>query len=396
MSVTVTAASDLESLRPAPGSSLPSPGERARLFFLEHIYSHICGLTFGEWLRLLWENRFAVDPPFWARAAFLTLTSAITSQDRWRESLLHGRKIAATEVPPPLFILGHWRGGTTHLHNLMVRDPQFGYPTLFQVFYPRVFIGSHWTYSQIAKIALTSHRIIDNVAHGIEQPNEDEFALMALTFMSPYMSWAFPRRREHYDRYLTLRGVPEAELRRWKEAFVSFLKKLTYYQRKPMVLKSPTHTCRIKLLLELFPEAKFVHIHRDPYAVFRSTRHLEATMSTTLRFQKAPPRDLDTLVIDRYREMYDAYFEEKGLIPPERFHEIRYEDLERDPLGQVAHLYEALGLPGFEAARPELEHYVASLSDYKKNEYADLPADLRQRVSTAWRRSFDVWGYPVR
>src|SRR5687768_18104609 len=40
------------------------------------------------------------------------------------------------------------------------------------------------------------------------------------------------------------------------------------------ILKSPPHTCRVPTLLRLFPDARFVHIVRDPYAVYPSTLHL--------------------------------------------------------------------------------------------------------------------------
>ena len=33
---------------------------------------------------------------------------------------------------------------------------------------------------------------------------------------------------------------------------------------KRIVLKSPAHTARVRVLLELFPKARFVHIIRDP------------------------------------------------------------------------------------------------------------------------------------
>src|SRR5207245_5469736 len=84
---------------------------------------------------------------------------------------------------------------------------------------------------------------------------------------------SFPQRYEHYTRYLTFAGVPAAELEEWKRTMVWFLKKLTLRYRRPIVLKSPPHTARIRLLLELFPEARFVNIHRDHGAVFLSCRH---------------------------------------------------------------------------------------------------------------------------
>ncbi len=103
------------------------------------------------------------------------------------------------------------------------------------------------------------------------------------------MEWSFPRGRERYDRYLTFRGVPEADVARWKEALVLFLKKLTYKYDRPMLLKSPPHTARVRLLLELFPDARFLHIRRNPYTVFLSTRHLFTELTRALEFQRPAP-----------------------------------------------------------------------------------------------------------
>jgi hypothetical protein len=172
--------------------------------------------------------------------------------------------------------------------------------------------------------------------------------------------------------------------------------KMTFKYGKSLILKSPGHTCRIKVLLELFPEAKFVHIRRNPFDVFRSTEHLMRTGVTPLwTLQRPGFRDLDDRIIRQYKEVYDAFFEERGLIPKGRFHEISFEELEADPIGQVRGIYEALALPDFQQVQPALRRYVESLSGYKKNTLPELPPDLRERIAGQWRRCFDEWGYPV-
>ena len=50
-----------------------------------------------------------------------------------------------------------------------------------------------------------------------------------------------------------------------------FVKKISYkYIGKRVLLKSPANTGRIKEILEVYPDACFIHIHRDPYAVYQS------------------------------------------------------------------------------------------------------------------------------
>ena len=146
------------------------------------------------------------------QAAILTAGSGLNSLYRRKEMKAFGARLAGVSVRPPLFILGHWRSGTTLLHNLLALDEQFAYPNLYEVFFPHTFLCTEeYRAEQIAGL-IPSTRLIDNVAQGLRMPNEDEFASSALSLCSPYMLWSFPRNTAHYERYLTFRGVPEAEL----------------------------------------------------------------------------------------------------------------------------------------------------------------------------------------
>ncbi|HZR20097.1 MAG TPA: sulfotransferase [Verrucomicrobiae bacterium] len=227
----------------------------------------------------------------------------------------------------------------------------------------------------------------------LASPQEDEFALCGSSLRSCCMQWVFPRQKEKFRKYLTLRAADEADLAAWREAFLVFLKKLQWRYGRPLLLKSPQHTARIGLLLELFPEAKFVHIHRNPFHVFQSSRESFRILFTWNSLQRPDLETLDDWVLGQYREMYDAFFEQKPLIPAGRFHELSFEDLERDPIGQVRGLYEALDLPDFSQIEPKLRRYVESLAGYRKNRFSDLPAELKQRIRTEWSVCFEKWGY---
>jgi hypothetical protein len=366
--------------------------EKLRVFLVNWLFTSLYGMALDEWLGLLRRHRFSVDPPYLPRAAFMTLSGALTSLIRTYENRKYVARLTETEIKEPLFILGHWRSGTSHLHNLISLDEQFAHPTVWRVLNPHTFLTTE-RYSAIVKLASPETRLIDSMDLGADVPFEDEFATCG-SLCSPFLAEAFPRQADFYDRYLTFRTVPPEEVARWKEALLLFYKKLTWKFGRPLVLKSPPHTGRIALLLEMFPDARFVHIHRHPYAVFRSTKGQARTMQRTLCLQTANSRNLDARIIGRYRTIYDAFFEERDLIPDGQFHEIRFEDLERDPVAQMRGLYESLGIPGFETFRPSLENYVSDNSSYRKNVYEDLPVSLRREISQAWRRSFDEWDYP--
>ena len=174
-----------------------------------------------------------------------------------------------------------------------------------------------------------------------------------------------------------------------------FLKKLTWKYGKPLLLKSPPHTCRVKLLLDLFPEARFVHIHRNPFTVYQSTRHTLSRVLRLTRLQGGSGYDAEGSVVRRYREMYEVFFEERGVIPEGHYGEVGFESLESNPIGTVRGIYEALGLPDFGVVESDLRAYVDSLAGYRKNSFPELAVDLRGRIAEVWRRCFDAWGYPA-
>lgn len=234
---------------------------------------------------------------------------------------------------------------------------------------------------------------MDNVRVDFQAPNEDEFALCSLTQCSPYVGFSFPRRQDHYDRFLTFRGVPSDVVGQWKAALVLFLKKLTWKYDRPLVLKSPPHTCRIGLLLDLFPDARFVHIHRNPYVVCQSTLHWLRTAGPWYHLQRPGRVDLETRVLRVCREMYEVFFKERDLIPAGRWYEVGFEQLETDMIGQVRQIYEGLGLPDFAHVEPRLRSYHNAIGGYKKNEFQGLPSVQRERIARDWRRYFDEWGY---
>jgi hypothetical protein len=199
----------------------------------------ILGLvTFGDWLTLLRENGFAVDPPYWLRASMITLGSLGNSLHRRREEANYGSSIRETRVEPPLFVLGIWRSGTTHLQNLLAVDDRFAFPNWYQASFPHSFLSTEARSSRIGGFFVPRERAQDRMPFGFLLPAEDEFALASATARSPLLSWVFPRRAEHYDRYLTFRGVPEAEVVEWKAALLGFVRKLALKHGKPIVLKA--------------------------------------------------------------------------------------------------------------------------------------------------------------
>jgi len=354
----------------------------------------LAGISLGDWLKLLRDNRFAVTPSRIHRAMAIFFQSAQNSVFRKLENARFRSKVQDIKIHPPLFVLGHWCNGTTHLHNLLSVDQRFAFPNTYQVVFPHTFLSTETAGSRLYGFLLTKKRPMDNIEWTMQAPQEDEVELCNSTSMSPCLGWMFPERRDYYDRYLTFRGVTDSEIAVWEEAFRFFLKKLTWKYERPIILKSPPHTARIRLLLRMFPEAKFVHIHRNPYTVFHSSKKMFSININMNRLQ-ASPSDLDEWIFRQYRQMYEAFFEDRNLIGKGNYHEVRFEDLERDPIGQMRKLYETLGLPDFAQTESTLRNYVNSIATYKKNKYSDLSPDLRNRIAKEWSRCFEEWNYAI-
>lgn len=372
-----------------------SPSERFLVFMGKWFLPPfpITGVSFGHWTSLLLENRFRVHPIYWPRALLTTATSVANSFSAWSEQRKYGRAVEGVQIQSPLFILGHWRSGTTHLHNLLSQDPQFAFPNEYQTGFPHSFLSKEDSQSKLLARLLPKTRLIDNMELGVSLPQEDDAAICNLTLKSFLIGYCFPKRWDYYARYVSLKEVSPHELEVWRNAMTHFLKKLTWKYRKPLVLKSPVHTCRIKLLLEMFPDARFVHIHRNPYTVFQSMVHALEFGGSFGHLQRDNFQALNDRVITLYREMYDCFFEERQLIPEGKYHEMSFESLEEQPIREIEKLYQSLSLSGFAELAPTLERYLESQKGYQKNTFPSLDGTLRSRVFENWKRCFDEWGY---
>jgi omega-hydroxy-beta-dihydromenaquinone-9 sulfotransferase len=378
----------------------PSPAERDgwdpwREWFSLHFFTTLQGIAADTWWQHLRQNSFRVGFGHLARVALISVSSPVNSSFAKKDQRVFGDAIAKTEIQPPIFLLGHWRSGTTLLQRYFAMDERFSYPNFYQCVFPRGFLHSQEKNMKRWAGMLPKTRIFDQMDNDFASAAEDEFALCSLTGYSPYMGWSFPQNWDHYYRYLTFRNVPASELKEWKEAFLYFVRKVQFHTGKRVVLKSPPHTCRIKLLLDLFPGAKFVHIRRHPLAVFPSTKKMLTTFLKSTQLQSFDPSTLDQRIIDVYRELYDAFFDELSLIPKSDFCDIAYETLEQNPVETLRGLYEQLSLPDFSVIEPTIDRYVRSLATYQKNQFRPLPTELVDRLAREWDRSFTSWEYSL-
>ena len=351
------------------------------------------GSDFFAWLKLLAANRFAVAPPYWYIAGIVSGVSLANTVAGWFQRGLYGRRIRATAVTnPPLFVIGHWRTGTTLLHELFIRDPQFAFPDVHTCFCPSHFLISERVIKRYGAWLMPDKRPMDNMPFGWDRPQEDEFALALLGQPSTYADVAFPNRRPAHPGALDLSGLTPEQVKVWQRTIYRYVQALTVRDPRRQVLKSPPHTARVPTLLDVFPDAKFVHVVRDPRVVFPSTVNLWLSMARKHGFQTPKADGLEDKVVREFATIYARLEEARPLLRPGHFHELRYEELVRDPVGEMEKAYTALQLDGFAEARPRLEQYARDNAGYETNKYTLTPAQ-RERVEREWGDVIRRYGY---
>jgi hypothetical protein len=241
---------------------------------------------------------------------------------------------------------------------------------------------------------LPERRPMDNMNLGWDRPQEDEFALCMLGQPSPYLDIVFPNRPPLTPGALDLEGISPRERRNWKRTFYRYLQTLTFKDPRRLVLKSPPHSCRIPILLEMFPDARFIHIVRNPYDVFPSTVKLWKSLAEKHGVQTPHHRNIKERVLQTLPHLYAKLEEGKKRVRPDRFHELRYEDLVRDPLGEVRQIYDRLELGGFEELRPRLAEYLHRNANYETNKFRLAPAQ-RDEITQRWGDVIRHYGYPI-
>ena len=321
-------------------------------------------------LALALAIRYGIDREYIPRFLGVLTADAIFSPMRFWQSVTYGRRIKHAELhPEPLFLLGFWRSGTTLLHNLLAVDQRWGYINTYQAAMPDLFLAGQRRVRRLLESKLPENRGIDNIPVDFAMPQEEEIAMMCTCGLSPYVFLHFPRTAGKMLDYLFVGDrLDNSQSQRWRRKYLQLLGAASYNMgSKPLLLKSPSNTSRVSTLLELFPNARFVYIQRNPYDTLRSYIHLLRLMNDWHAFQRVDFNDLLKRQVLTYRQMALTYLEQRDLIPDGRLVEIKYEDLELDKLGQIHAIYGQLGLEGFESFKPQLEEYVESIAGFQKN-----------------------------
>lgn len=350
-----------------------------------------------DFLRLLRRNRFAIHPARWPMTFTVGTTTLFNTVLSVAQNAFLGKRIARTRIEqPPIFIIGHWRTGTTMLHELLTCDPQFAYPSNYDCFVPHHFLLSKPILAPLVNWLLPSRRPMDDMPVGAFSPQEDEFALCALGAPTPYLRMAFPNHPPADMDLLNLDRTSPERVQRFRDGIEFFFRSLTYHNNgRRLVLKSPPHTGRIRKLAEWFPEAKFIHLSRHPYQVFGSTLRLWRSLDQVQGFQlpRYADEQLEEFVFDAHARMYEGYYAQREGIHPANLIELKFEELVAHPESEIERIYDRLSLgPMSAAVRQGIGNYLRERRDHRTKPVS-LPQATLEQIDRRWSKYFAAFGY---
>lgn len=302
----------------------------------------------------------------------------------------------ARKAPPmeaPVFVIGHWRSGTTHLHNVLGKSPAFGHISPLASGLPdEILTLGTWLAPTLEK-ALPEDRHVDKVAVTPDSPQEDEIPLANLQNLSVFHAVYFPKTfRQTFDRGVFFDGCQERDIARWAMLVQHFAQKIALHQGKPLLLiKNPVYTARIKRLLSIWPKARFIHIRRDPCEVFVSTRNYYRKLLPELALQPFEHIDIDAFVLETFSRLMDRYESESAGLSDNQLIEVSYEHLISDPMTVLHRIHDQLSLPGWCAAEPKMTSYLSTIADYQTNATTNVDTEIQRVVDHAWAPHVATW-----
>lgn len=376
----------------------PEVAMSSKPFNLSH---YLLGVRFDNWIRLLAKVHFRIEPNRIPQAALTTLLSLVLFPFALVEAAVCAVPIAKTKLEKdPIFILGCWRSGTTYLQNLLSRDEQFGWadPVNTCMFSNSVLLG--WLLRGGVGVGLKNARPMDNVQYELSLPMEETFAVASFTPYAIDHMTAFPAAYHWYTKPAFVEDLTPLQRREWRAAYRYMIKKLSWRKGgKQLMFKSPDNTCRFRDLIEMYPDSKFINIHRDPYTTIKSTVHMFTKQMELLRLSPLPELndledEMEDVIIGVFERMYRDLFAYEDKFGENHFVNVSYEEFVKAPEEGLRRIYDALALDGFDEALPNFRAFIDSQKDYKKNNY-EFPARLREKINRRLGFYFERYGYEM-
>lgn len=272
--------------------------------------------------------------------------------------------IADEQIQQPIFVTGLPRTGTTLLHGLLAQDPASRAPLHWEMMYPSPPSGKYARGGVDRRLEIARrqirwfHRLAPEFRRihplGAELPEE----CLIITSHS-FLSFQFQtsHRVPSYQAWLEAQDLTPA-YRQHRD----ILQQLQWRcPTRQWILKAPAHLYGIAALFAVYPDAGVVLTHRDPLAVAASVASLHTVLRGTFS-DGADPHEIGDEVCRRWAEGINRALRvrDSGAVPAERFVDVMYDDLLRDPIGVVHRVYAHFGRSLSPAAEERMRRFLAA------------------------------------
>lgn len=283
-------------------------------------------------------------------------------------------EIEDTALAPMIFIAGLQRTGTTTLHRLLASGPDMRALMAWEALSPAPLSDDSRTDEALRlRQARMAERMLAYLSpeffavHPIEHDApEEDVLILDQCFMS--QSWEVLMNVPSFGQWLESQDHSRAYeyLRRVLKLLLGI------GDSRRWVVKTPHHSEYLDLVLKVFPEATIVLTHRDPLV-----------STTSFLSMVAHARGLSSDLVDVHRvadqwvskieRLMHRSMDVRRLADPDRFIDVSYYDLLKDPIGELRRIYARAGIPFTEAAR-EAAQQTAKAN--RQNRYGRHAYDL--------------------
>jgi hypothetical protein len=351
---------------------------------------YLLGSSLINIIRLLLKVKFRVSFKYIPRLLFILFVSFCTFPLFVLERIIDFFVLRKVEIKPPIFIIGHWRSGTTHLQNILCKDDQFGFITTLQATTAPYMFLSHKLLRKFGSRLLWKKRPVDNMKLDIDYPQEEEYAMANLSHLSMYHSTVFPQNRELFIPYSSFKTADIKDTKRWIKQYTRLLKKITWMNGgKQLILKNPCNTYRIRLLKQMFSKAKFIYLERSVDDVFASMTEMYNTLFSHFQLQSGNGVVIEQTIYELYKEMIQEFELESQYLNKKELIKIQYEKLVEKPEKVIKLIYHQLRLHSCVKARKKISDYIDEKKNFKRTE-KELTEIGAEKVALL-KKEFDIY-----
>lgn len=338
----------------------------------------LAGSRFPNILQHLKKHR--VEKKYFPKLILSMMVSGIFEIPAYYEKKKWGRAVREYRMKSsPVFIIGFWRSGTTLLHNLMCQDPRAGYTTTLQTVFPHVFLSQKKILKKLYAFIGPEHRPFDKMKMGSDLPQEEEYGLTNVSQHSLYNMLLFPADLEEIiDEAINFENAGSEQVRKWKEQYREFVSKSMIHTKGVRYIgKNPCNLFRVNIIKEIYPDARFIFIHRSPYQVIESLYRFFLSVFPGVQLQDLTPAYSREKIVLLYRRIMESYLSVRNRLHPCDLIDIRMDDFLKDKSETLRRIYHRFGIPGFDKSLPYFEKYLAENPSPENHAYKVDPETVR-------------------